>query len=112
MKRYYSILMTIVLGLSACQTKIEHAKTASVRVEGNCGMCKETIESAGSEAGISKVVWNKRSKIAEITFDQAHTTVNLVLKKIALAGYDNEAFRAKSSAYQSLPNCCHYKRLQ
>ena len=90
MKRFYSILMTIVLGLSACQTKIEHAKTISVRIEGNCNMCKETIETAGTEEGISKVIWNRRTKNADITFDQAHTTVNRVLKKIARAGYDNE----------------------
>jgi len=109
MKQLYILLLALFFGLSACQTKIEHAKSISVHIKGNCNMCKETIESAGSKSGISKVEWDKKSKMALITFDEKQSNPRKILRSIADAGYENAYFKAKASAYRKLPKCCHYK---
>lgn len=51
MKKISLILGLILgLGINASIAQINNAKTVSVAVNGNCGMCKKTNESNGSEA--------------------------------------------------------------
>lgn len=106
------ILMAAVALLSntACQSQINNAKTETVKVYGNCGMCESTIEKAASKKKISKADWNVDTKIATITYDSKKTTLDAVLKNIALAGYDNQSFLAPDAAYNKLPGCCKYDR--
>lgn len=86
-------------------TKVEH-----VRVLGNCEMCKSRIEKSGSKKGEAKVQWDNKSKMATITYDSLKQTDNDILRRIALAGYDNERFLAPDAAYSKLPDCCKYER--
>ncbi len=111
MKKISFILGLILgLGINASIAQINNAKTVSVAVNGNCGMCKKTIESNGSEGKISKVSWDSKQKQAEITFDTTKTSEAAVLKKIAQAGYDNAQFRAPDDVYANLHECCRYDR--
>ncbi|MNK64575.1 hypothetical protein D3C87_838200 [compost metagenome] len=112
MKFTSKIWMVIVLLLSATSifAQIKNAQTASLKVFGNCEMCKKTIEAAGNLKGISKVEWNKTSKIATVTYDEKKTDTDEILKRIALAGYDNERFLAPADAYAKLEECCRYER--
>ena len=73
-------------------------------------MCKKTIEKAGNVKKTSKVVWDKDSKLAILTFNSKITNQNAILKRIALAGYDNEKFLAPDDAYAKLAECCRYNR--
>ncbi|VTQ02666.1 Uncharacterised protein [Sphingobacterium daejeonense] len=57
------------LGLNTTIAQIKNEKTITVAINGNCGMCKKTIDSNGSEPKISKVNWDIDSKKAEITYD-------------------------------------------
>ena len=86
-----SLILGLILGLGI---NASIAQTVSVAVNGNCGMCKKTIETSGSEKNISKVSWDAKQKQAEITFDSTKTSESAVLKKIAQSGYDNAQFRA------------------
>ena len=90
--------------------QIKNTKTETVKIAGNCDMCKTTIENAGNKKKVSKVEWNKDSKIATLTFDSKTTNPDEVLKRIALAGYDNEKYLAPDDAYAKLPECCRYER--
>lgn len=90
--------------------QIKNAETIEVKVEGLCNMCKNNIEKAGSAANISTTKWDRKSKIASITFDNKKTNKNDILKKIALVGYDNAEFLAPDEVYQALPGCCKYER--
>ena len=111
MKKISLILGLILgLGINASIAQINNSKTVSVAVNGNCGMCKKTIESNGSEGKISKVTWDSKQKQAEITFDTTKTNEDAVLKKIAQAGYDNAQFRAPDDVYANLHECCRYDR--
>src|SRR5699024_2402633 len=81
------------------------------KISGSCPTAETNIEEAGSIKRVAKVEWNKSTKIATIIFDSTKTTESQILKRIALAGYDNEEYLAPSRAYANLSNQCQYKRL-
>ena len=110
MKTYISILVGLCILTSACDAQIKNAKTETVKINGNCGMCETTIEKAGTKKNLYKTKWNIDAKTAEITYDPAKTDLDHVLKQIALAGYDNERFIAPEEAYNNLHGCCQYDR--
>lgn len=93
------------------QAQSAHTKTETVKVYGNCSMCKATIEKAAYAKKTAKAEWNEQTKLATITFDSRSTTLNAILKKIGLAGYDNQQFLAPDAAYNKLPACCRYERV-
>lgn len=104
------MLAMVVLLTSTVNAQIKNTKTEEVKISGNCGMCKKTIEKAGTVSKESSVVWDKDSKIATITYNEKKTNKEAILKKIALAGYDNESFLAPDETYNNLPGCCQYNR--
>lgn len=95
--------------LSSCSS-VKNARTETVRINGNCGMCEATIEEAGLQKGLSEVDWDKVSRDAVITYDSTRTTADAVLRRIAEAGYDNQSYLAPDAVYDKLPMCCHYER--
>jgi copper chaperone CopZ len=96
--------------LCACGSTVDNARVATVMVNGNCGMCEETIEAAVPDDGLAEVDWDRKTRLALVTFDSTRTTLDAVLKQVAQAGYDNERWTAPDAAYDELPHCCHYKR--
>lgn len=106
--------MAIMLLLSsiASYAQIKNAKTESVKIYGNCGMCKTTIEKAGNSKKVAQVDWNKDAKMATLTYDPNKTNKDEILKRIALAGYNSNQFLAPDDVYAKLPQCCKYERLK
>ena len=104
--------MAIYMLLSSTQSfaQIKNAKTETVKIYGNCGMCKATIEKAGNLKKIALVDWDKEGKMATITYNSKKTTQTDILKRIALAGYDSDLFLAPDNAYNGLMDCCKYDR--
>lgn len=105
------IVVSIVLfttNISIAQ--IKHLKVVEVKVYGNCGMCKKTIENAANVKGRSNAVWDADLAMAKITIDSTKTNVDEVLKRIAAVGYDSENFRAEDKVYNNLHGCCQYDR--
>lgn len=104
--------MAFVMLLNAASfAQIKNKTTASVKVYGNCDMCKTKIEKTGTQKGISKTVWDEKTDMATISYDSKKTTTDAILKKIALAGYDSDNFLAPDAAYNGLPACCKYDRV-
>ncbi|MBL7712709.1 MAG: DUF3347 domain-containing protein [Chitinophagaceae bacterium] len=107
-----NILLTasFLLVSAAAWAQIRNAKTETVKIEGNCGMCETTIEKAGNVKKVASVEWNKDTKTALLTYDATKTNADEILKRIALAGYDNEKYRAPDEVYAKLHGCCQYER--
>lgn len=103
-------VIAMVFTFTACEAQIKNEKKETVKIYGNCNMCKSTIEKAGNVSKTAKVEWNKDTKMASIAYDQKTTNLDEILKRIALAGYDSDAFRAPDDAYAKLPECCQYDR--
>lgn len=104
------MVVLCVLLITACNAQIKNQNTETVKIYGNCGMCKSTIEKAGNKKNKSVVDWNKETKIATISYDSLKTSKEEILKRIALAGYDSDIFLAPNETYANLPNCCQYGR--
>lgn len=102
--------ITLLLSVAFTNAQIKNAKTETVKIFGNCGMCETTIEKAGSLNKLASVDWDKDTKMAAITYDSAKTNPDEILKRIALAGYDSEKFLAPTDAFNTLPGCCQYER--
>ena len=106
------ILMAVVglLSTTPLQAQIKNAKTETVKVNGDCGMCETTIEKVGNKKNQYKTDWDADTKLAIITYDSKKTGLDAILKNIALSGYDNVSYLAPDEAYAKLPGCCQYKR--
>jgi len=104
------IMAVLLVTATATQAQIKNAQTATVKVYGNCGMCETTIEKAGSKAKTSKTDWNEETGMAVITYDAKKTSLDAVLKNIALVGYDNANHLAPNEVYDKLHGCCKYDR--
>ncbi|MDZ4809796.1 MAG: DUF3347 domain-containing protein [Bacteroidota bacterium] len=104
-------ILILLLTFSSCNAQIKNAKTESVKIYGNCGMCETTIEYAGNLKKVAQVDWNKDTKMAALLYDTTETNQTEILKRIALAGYDSDLFLAPDDVYAKLPEFCHYDRV-
>ncbi len=114
MKSIFNILIVLTIALSTTfgYAQIKNPKTETVKIFGNCEICKAAIEKAGNLKNTASVAWNKDTQMADLTFDSKKTNRDEILKRIALAGYDNDQFLAPDSAYAQLAECCKYERLK
>jgi hypothetical protein len=111
MKSLFSMIAIILLSTTTF-AQIKNSKTESLKVYGNCGMCKEKIEKAGTQKNISKTIWSEETAMATITYDAKKTNADAILKKIALVGYDSDNFLAPDAVYKKLHGCCKYERVK
>jgi hypothetical protein len=102
--------MTFLLSYTVCSAQIKNAQVESVKILGNCEMCKKTIEKAGNVLNVAEVNWDKNTKMAILTYDANKTNQDEILKRIALYGYDSDIYLAPSDVYAKLSDCCQYER--
>jgi len=96
------------MGGGNSQNQLQHEM---FKVSGNCGMCKETIETAvKSMEGIKEAEWNQETKMIHVSFDANKLKLMDIHKAIAKVGYDTELEKADDEVYKNLPECCQYTR--
>jgi Protein of unknown function (DUF3347) len=100
----------VLLSITSSYAQIKNAKIESIKIYGNCEICKNAIEKAGNVKKITKVDWNEETKMASITYNPKLTNRNTILKRIALSGYDSDLYLAPDLAYSKLASCCKYER--
>ena len=98
-----NVLFILVIVMASLQLQAQTSTT--VKVSGNCNMCKGHIEKAAKEAGAASASWDKVAKVLKFTFDAAKTSTDKIEEAVAAAGYDTEA-------YNDLDECCQYKRVK
>ena len=104
-----NILLSVFF-LAATFSVSAQTKKDTVKVWGNCGMCKKTIEKAATTAGATAVNWNTETKILSVSYDAKKTTNKKIQQAIAAAGYDTQDETASDEAYNKLHGCCQYER--
>jgi Cu(I)/Ag(I) efflux system membrane fusion protein len=85
-------------------------KTESIKVWGNCEMCKDRIEKTVKSAGATSATWDQKSKLLTMSFDPSKNSVESFSKKLADVGHDTEKYKADDKVYNALPACCKYER--
>lgn len=82
----------------------------SIKVWGNCGMCKKTIEKAAKKAGAQSADWNAEKQMLALSYDNTKTTSIKIQEAIAKTGYDTQDVTGDDAAYDKLHGCCQYER--
>ena len=83
--------------------------TTKLKVAGNCGMCKSSIEKAAKSAGATNASWDADAKLLTLIFD-SKTSLEKIETAVAAVGYDTEHKTATNDAYNALHECCKYER--
>jgi mercuric ion binding protein len=104
------VLVSFLLMAVALPQGFAQSLTDTVKVWGNCGMCRQHIEKAAKKAGADKANWNMDTKILVVSYNAQKTSNDEIQKKIAAAGYDTEKYMADEKAYKKLDECCQYDR--
>lgn len=107
----YNLMAVLLLSSFFSWAQNSADQTLSVKISGNCGMCKKTIEAAGNVKNQSTLIWDEDTQQASLTFDPKKTSADAILKRVALAGYDNEKYLATAETYANLHACCQYDRV-
>jgi len=85
-------------------------KKETIKVWGNCGMCKTKIEKAAKSAGATSANWNADSKELKVSYAVNKTSGTKIQEAIAKTGYDTQDLTADNNAYEKLHACCKYER--
>lgn len=107
----WALAVVMILSASTLFAAIPNAVTEKVAVSGACQTCQAGIESAAFVRQVSEASWDKNTQTATISYNSKRTTLDEVLRKIALAGYDNKSYLAPDDAYAKLDKCCQYERV-
>ena len=103
------LLLTTMFFLAAT-TVFAQDKTDTIKVNGECGMCKNRIQKTLKLDGVSSAVWDEDTKLLTVTYNPEKITNDEIQKKIAAVGHDTEKYTAPDDVYSKLPSCCKYER--
>lgn len=108
--KYLAILFIVFS--TAYGATAQNVDTATVWVDGVCGMCQDRIENAAYIKGVKKADWDKETKTLTVVFNPKKVSLSDIEKSIAAAGHDTANFTADESAYQKVHSCCRYREAE
>jgi len=109
-KKYFMKKFILFSGFMMAILFSANAQTATkLKVSGNCGMCKSSIEKAAKTAGATTANWDMDAKLLTLMFD-GKTNLDKIETAIAAIGYDTEHKTATNASYDALHECCKYDR--
>ncbi|HEY0354923.1 MAG TPA: hypothetical protein VGC29_01895 [Flavisolibacter sp.] len=85
-------------------------KAETIKVNGECGMCKSKIEKAAKGAGATYAVWDVEKKELSVKYNSTSSNAAKIEKAVAAVGYDTQNEKATEEAYNKLHECCKYER--
>lgn len=110
MKHVFHYLILFISLASFTTVSGQNLRQETIKVWGNCGMCKKTIEASAQKGGAATATWDKDTKMLAFSFDETASSSLKVQQAIAASGYDTQDLTADNAAYDKLPGCCHYER--
>ena len=95
--------------LTLAQESQKKIVASEFRVEGNCEICKKTIEKAAlSVKGVKMAKWDIPSNLLSLIYNRRKVEVINIHNAIAKSGYSTSEIKAKKEDYNKLPKCCQY----
>ncbi|MFT5513266.1 MAG: mercuric ion binding protein [Bacteroidia bacterium] len=104
MKRTKYIVLTLLIVVS--QLAIAKSVVKEFKVKGQCGECKERIETALDLPGISFATWDVESKVLTVRYNDKRFSEDQIHTIISDLGYATAKVDANKEAENKLPNCC------
>ena len=110
-------MKNIIIALICCTSLFNSSKafaqkvnSDTLKVWGNCGMCKKTIEKAAKSAGAKTASWDADLHQLIVSYKSDKTSNMKIQEAIAQSGYDTQDVTAPDEAYNKLHGCCQYER--
>jgi Cu(I)/Ag(I) efflux system membrane fusion protein len=99
--------------LHACckYTRPKEMTQIEIKVYGNCGMCKDRIETTvlGLQ-GVEQANWDAETTMLQMSYTPDQVSLEKIHEEIAAVGHDTELVRAPDGVYEQLHECCKYER--
>jgi mercuric ion binding protein len=102
-------IIAIFFIVSISATAQSKTAKANIKVYGNCGMCKERIETALDTKGIKQAVWDVKKKELQVVYVPGKITETEIHQIVAAVGHDTDKVKATDETYAELPFCCLYR---
>jgi copper chaperone CopZ len=99
------ILLFSINSISLAQSIVEK----TFKVNGNCSMCKERIETVLDTKGIKAAKWNANSQELFVAFNSNKISEDEIVKLVLSLGHKINGIEPDSMIYSRLPKCCQYK---
>lgn len=113
MKNIIAILIVLVsitfLSTNAVAQSKSKVRTESIKVEGNCGMCKKRIEDAAYIKGVKRAEWSSETGLLTVTYNSKKTSIDKITNSIVNVGHDANGVKATDKIVEALPACCNYR---
>jgi periplasmic mercuric ion binding protein len=106
---FYIFLFALPALTSAELLAQSKTSKASIKVYGNCVMCKQRIETALDQAGIKLATWDNKTRNLEVVYNSKKISEQKIHELVAGAGHDTDKVKAKDEVYAKLPFCCLYR---
>lgn len=106
----FKIVSVFAITLFISTTILAQNKKDTIKVNGECGMCKKKIEKAAKASGAASARWSPETKILLVSYNAKKTSSDKIQQAIAEVGYDTEKYTATEDAYNNLDECCKYER--
>lgn len=106
----FMLIATLAIFSSSLYAQSTQTKTDTIKVYGECGMCKNRIQKALKLEGIATAVWDTETKLLTVTYNPEQISNDEIQKKVAAVGHDTEKYSATAETYAKLPGCCKYDR--
>ena len=109
MKTNIVIILLFLTGLSSHQALAQKAVKTSFKVYGNCGMCKNRIETALDRTGVKMASWDAKTKNLEVVYNPKKISEDKIHAIITEVDHDTDKAKAATEVYSKLPFCCLYR---
>lgn len=106
----YKLIPAFVFALLISTALFAQTTKETIKVNGECGMCKKKIEKAAKASGATVASWSPETKVLQVSYSTKKTSSDKIQKAIAAVGYDTEKYTATEEAYNNLDECCKYER--
>lgn len=111
MKKIITVIAVLIAAAGAhAQSSAEADSTVHFLVKGNCGQCKDRIETAAKVRGVLGAVWDANTQEMTLHYLPARTNPDKIQKLIAAVGHDTQLHTADDAVYAALPECCLYRK--
>jgi hypothetical protein len=100
-----SILLLITVAANAQSKNVK----ATIKVYGNCTMCKKRIETALDTKGVKQAIWDPKTKELQVVYASGKISEMEIHQIVAAVGHDTDKVKATDEAYAELPFCCLYR---
>src|SRR5688572_23305242 len=101
------IIAVLALATQAGNAQSKNVKT-SIKVYGNCAMCKKRIETALDTKGVKQATWDPKTKELQVVYASSKITEKEIHQLVAAVGHDTDIVKANDEVYAELPFCCLY----